>query len=517
MNKFYLTSPIYYVNANPHIGHAYTNVICDCMARFQRMKGKEVFFLTGTDEHGEKIQKAAKSQGVETKDFIDSKVDTFKKLWQSLNLSYDFFIRTSWQDHKETVKKVIEKLYQKGDIYKSKYSAFYCLGCETFWTKSQLIESGKCPECQRDCEKISEENYFFRLSKYEDWFKKYISDNPEFIRPAIRYNEVRGFLENQSLTDLCISRPKKRVTWGIDFPLDDNYVVYVWFDALINYISGLGYGLGKKEFDFFWPADIHFIGKDILRHHAIFWPIMLKALDLEIPGCIFAHGWWKIEEEKMSKSKGNIVNPFDLIARVSGLLGDSKDMATDAFRYFLMREIPVGLDGNFSLQALVDRINSDLANDLGNLVYRSLNMCQKYVQGKVKSISGQIPVEFQQKFGNLEKNYDQFILKGDFYRALDLLFEFIGVINKYIEDSQPWNLHKAGKENQLADFLYNICEGIRVVSVYLYPIMPKTASSVWDQLGLGKPSFLLSDACWGKQNSFLIKKEKPLFPRIDVN
>ncbi len=516
MKKFYLTSPIYYVNASPHIGHAYTNIICDCMARFRRIKGENVFFLTGTDEHGEKIQKAADKEEVSIQSFIDSKVDIFKQLWPKLNVDYDFFVRTGWQNHVQVVKKVIEKLFQKGDIYKSKYSAFYCVGCETFWTKLQLEKGQKCPECRRDTEQIEEENYFFKLSKYEKWFKKYLKNNPEFIRPKIRYNEVNGFLENHPLTDLCISRPKKRISWGIDLPIDQDYVVYVWFDALINYISGIGYDFDEKKFNTFWPADIHFIGKDILRHHAIFWPIMLKALDLEIPKCIFAHGWWKIEEEKISKSKGNIVNPFDLISQLTELLGRDSNLSADALRYFLMREIPVGADGNFSLKALINRINSDLANDLGNLVYRSLNMAQKYHQGEVKAVFKKMPQEFQKSIHKLENNYDQFIIRGEFHKALDALFELVSVINKYIEDTKPWILKKEQKEKELDSFLYAICEGIRIISIYLYPIMPKTSYSIQKQLGIKDISFSTREAKWASVDNFIIKKEKPLFPRIDV-
>lgn len=516
MDKFYLTSPIYYVNADPHIGHAYTNIICDSMARFQRMQGKKVFFLTGTDEHGEKIAKAAGSQSVEIKDFVDEKAVVFEKLWQTLGVSYDCFIRTTCQKHKETVKKVIQTLYAKKEIYKAAYKAFYCLGCETFWTKSQLDDSGNCPECRRPVEQILEENYFFKLSKYQDWFKDYLRNNPGFIYPQVRYNEVKKFLDNHHLEDLCISRPKSRVSWGIDFPLDSDYVVYVWFDALLNYISAIDYQDKSGKFDNFWPADVHYIGKDILRHHAIFWPVMLKALGVKLPLSIVAHGWWKIEEEKISKSKGNIVNPFDLIANLTDLLGNQA-AAVSSFRYFLLREMPVGLDGNFSLTALINRTNSDLANDLGNLAYRSFNMAEKYAQGKIKSTLKEIPPCLSGSFSGLKDNYCRFFACQEFSRALECLFEFIRSVNKYIEDSKPWNLKKENKEQELAHFLYVISEAIRLIAIYLYPVMPEVSDSIYRQLGIKQKNFLFSSAVWGQADSFLVKKEKPLFPRIDVN
>ncbi|MDP2923453.1 MAG: methionine--tRNA ligase [Candidatus Omnitrophota bacterium] len=511
MSKFYLTTPLYYVNASPHIGHAYTNIISDCMARFRRLRGDEVFFLTGTDEHGEKIKKSAQNYAKETKVFIDEVVENFKDLWKELNISYDFFIRTTDSFHSDTVKEVIRTLHKKGDIYTAKYRGFYCMPCESFWNESQVKEAGGCPDCKRAVEEIEEENYFFKLSKYESWLKDYLKSNPDFIKPKIRYNEVMGFLENNRLTDLCISRPKKRVSWGIDFPLDNNYVVYVWFDALLNYISAVGFGVDEEKFKKLWPADIQFMAKDILKQHAVFWPIMLRALEIEMPRVIFAHGWWKIGEEKISKSKGNIVNPLELIAAFG-----QKETGVDALRYFLLREVAVGVDGNFSWKALVIRTNSDLANDLGNLVYRTLNMAEKYFGGGVLSVAKGMPLEFKESLSNLEENYISLMDNVGFSLCLESIFKFVSAMNKYIEDTKPWVLWKEKKEDETKHFLYSLLEGIRLVALYLYPFIPYTAGSINRQLGL-KPRFDLKDRSWSTQNNFNIKREQPLFPRIDVD
>ncbi len=503
MSKFYITTPLYYVNASPHIGHAYTNVICDCLARFRRLKGDEVFFLTGTDEHGEKIKKAAQQQGSPVDIFVSDKIGVFKDLWKRLNISYDYFIRTTDSYHKSVVKKVITNLYKKGDVYKAKYRGFYCMPCESFWTELQVKEVGGCPTCKRDVEEIIEDNYFFKLSKYEEWLREYLRDNPNFIQPRIRYNEVVGFLENNKLEDLCISRPKKRVSWGIDFPLDDDFVVYVWFDALLNYISAVGFEYDYSKFKKWWPADIQFIGKDILRHHAIFWPIMLHALDIELPRIVFAHGWWKVGEDKISKSKGNIVNPLELIDKVG----------VDALRYFLLREVNVGADGNFSWDAIVHRLNSDLANDLGNLVYRTLNMAEKYFEGKISSENADLPYEFKESFENLG-NYISLMEEVNFIGALEGIWKFINAMNKFIEDKKPWVLWKDKKVEDLKWFLFSLLEGIKITAVYIYPFMPQACNSILSQLG--KEEISLENTKW-KKEGFSVRKGLPLFPRIDVD
>jgi len=455
-----------------------------------------VWFLTGTDEHGQKIQRAAEAQGLTPEEFTDRMALTFRNLWKELNISHNDFIRTTEERHISFVQKALDILHRKGDIYEAKYEGWYCTPCETFWTEMQ-IQNNSCPDCKRPVEKIMETNYFFKLAHYQDWLIDYIRKNPGFVQPQMRQNEVLSFLVLNKLADLCISRPKERLSWGIPLPFSPGHVSYVWFDALINYISAVGtFDKEGKYVSKWWEPDVklvHLIGKDILRQHAVYWPIMLHALGIELPKemTVFAHGWWMIGEDKMSKSRGNVVNPIDMVHK----------FGIDVYRYFLLRDVPFGLDGNFSEESVVKRFNSDLANDLGNLVYRTLTMIEKYYQGAIPDkgkLDGQ-GIEIEQKIKLLPEELASDMIFYNFSLGLEHLWELINMANKYIEDTKPWNLAKENKTDELKSFIRLLVDVIREVADQIYPFLPQTAESIKEQIGKDK-----------------INKGKPLFPRIDL-
>jgi len=508
---FYITTPIYYPSDKLHIGHSYTTVAADAMSRFKRLTGHQVHFLTGTDEHGQKIERQAQQAGKEPQVFVDEIVTWIKKLWDIFDISADDFIRTTEERHKSAVQKIFQIFYEQGDIYKSKYEGWYCTPCEAFWTERQLVEKN-CPDCKRSVELVAEESYFFRMGKYADRLMEHIEKNPDFIQPVSRKNEMINNFLKPGLEDLCVSRTS--FSWGIPVPFDPEHVIYVWLDALSNYITALGYlSDDQSKMQIFWPADVQLIGKEIVRFHTIYWPIFLMALGLDLPKQVFGHGWLLLEEGKMSKSKGNVIDPEVLIKRYG----------SDAIRYFLLREISFGADGHFSETALIQRLNFDLANDLGNLLNRTLAMLHKYFAGRVPS-PGKLDAldqELSSMALALPDVIEQLMDQLQFSNALAELWKFIGRANKYIDETAPWALAKAGRQERLAAVMYNLLESIRIISVLLLPFMPRTPERIWQQLGIAGEADIQS---WESVRQFggirsgtqTVAGGEVLFPRLEL-
>lgn len=471
--NFYVTTPIYYVNDKPHIGHAYTTVLADVLARYHRSLGDETFFLTGTDEHGQKVEKAAAARHLDPKAHCDEMVLRFQSLWERLGITNDRYIRTTEEFHKRVVRQILQELFDRGEIYKAEYTGWYCVGCERFFTEKDLVD-GKCPDCGREVSAIVESNYFFRMSSYREWLIEYIETHPDFIQPSFRANETLGFLR-KGLGDLCISRPKSRLSWGIELPFDPDYVCYVWFDALINYISGVGYLQDDAMFEKWWPASYHLIGKDILTTHSVYWPTMLKAIGLPMPKTIFAHGWWLTGSTKMSKSLGNVINPMDMVDRCG----------VDAFRYFLMAEMSPGNDANFTEESFVARYNSDLANDLGNLLSRVLKMTLRSTDGVIPP-PGAPTADEEELNSEVSAAIDAMetsLAALKFDQGIAAAMNAVRAGNRYMEKTAPWTLAKKGETERLNTVLYTAANALRQISVLLYPVMPEKMAELRRALG----------------------------------
>ncbi len=514
MSAFYVTTPIYYVNANPHLGHAYTTIIADALARFHKMLGEKTLFLTGTDEHGDKIVQAAEKNSLSPREFVDEISSRFSSLWSKLDIAHDCFVRTTDERHKKAVQNFLQQVYDSGDIYFGEFGGFYCYGCERFYTEKEL-QDGLCPQHLTKPQFISEKNYFFRMSKYLPWLKSYLEAHPNFIRPSRYYSESMAMLESGALEDLCISRPKSRLTWGIELPFDRNYVCYVWFDALISYISGIGWP-DKKEFENYWPAE-HLVAKDILKPHAIFWPCMLKSAGIPLYRHLDVHGYWLSRNTKMSKSLGNVVDPMEAQSRY-GL---------DAFRYFLLREMHFGSDASFSEESLIGRINADLANDLGNLFSRVLSMCAKFLHSVAPKISvlESADQEIRRLCENVLRNYYQFFLDVRFDQALESLWDLVRALNKYVDSQAPWSLHKNGQTERLGTVIAVLLCAMKKIALFLWPVMPKASCAMLVQLGEnGQPGeapcknleqeiHTFNPLAYGQK----LASSSNLFPRVEQN
>lgn len=507
--KYYLTTPIYYPSGKWHIGTCYTTVVCDALARFNRMDGKDVFYLTGTDEHGQKIEKVAAAAGCEPKQFVDKVVGDLKTLWERLNISYDKFIRTTDKEHEEAVKKIFTRLYEQGDIYKSEYEGWYCTPCESFWTKTQL-KDGKCPDCGREVELTKESSYFFRLSKYGDRILKLLEDNPEFLQPKSRQNEMINNFLKPGLQDLAVSRTSFK--WGVQVPFDPEHIVYVWIDALTNYITALGYGSDDTSlFDKFWPADLHMMGKEIIRFHSIIWPALLMALDISLPKKVYGHGWLMFGNDKISKSKGNIVDPFVLTDRYG----------VDALRYYLLREVPFGSDGSFTNYSFLTRINADLCNSLGNLLSRTTAMINQYFNGVLPSggeateFDGKLEEKINSLYGKVKDDMEKLLVP----EALEEIFAVVDCANKYIDETTPWLLAKdETKKSRLANVMYHLAEALRISGVMLTAFLPETGKKILDDLGVSEIKEFGESVKYGVlKGGEKVTKGAPLFPRIDIN